>query len=282
VCERECAPPYPFRFTGKELDRETGLYYYGARYLNPQTSIWLSADPAMGEYIPRAPIDDEAKKYNQNLPGMGGVFNYINLHAYHYAGNNPVKLTDPNGELDSFPRNHSETVRWLQIRGGSAPVNKYAMQEAYGTDYGPCIFRSLLAIAETRVGKNLNWAQLAYARKMFYGKLDNTNWAVTLDNAAEGYGYLEDVVNIGLKLLGSDEKAAFIDRVYSLDNIPDGTQATLIRRDIPGDKYGNKHGGEGDARGRLVYDPLGEDTFSGKPIVQVDAFKFTPKKQEDL
>jgi hypothetical protein len=51
----------------------------------------------MGEYIPRAPIDDEAKKYNQNLPGMGGVFNYINLHAYHYAGNNPVKLTDPNG-----------------------------------------------------------------------------------------------------------------------------------------------------------------------------------------
>jgi hypothetical protein len=53
----------------------------------------------MGEYIPRAPIDDEAKKYNQNLPGMGGVFNYINLHAYHYAGNNPVKLTDPTGAI---------------------------------------------------------------------------------------------------------------------------------------------------------------------------------------
>jgi RHS repeat-associated protein len=45
----------PFRFTGKERDSETGLYYYGARYLNPQTSMWLSADPAMGEYIPQAP-----------------------------------------------------------------------------------------------------------------------------------------------------------------------------------------------------------------------------------
>ena len=44
----------PFRFTGKELDEETGLYYYGARYLDPKTSRWLSADPAMGEYIPRA------------------------------------------------------------------------------------------------------------------------------------------------------------------------------------------------------------------------------------
>jgi hypothetical protein len=30
---------------------------------------------------------------------MGGVFNYVNLHAYHYAGNNPVKYTDPDGEV---------------------------------------------------------------------------------------------------------------------------------------------------------------------------------------
>jgi filamentous hemagglutinin len=87
----------PFRFTGKERDGETGLYYFGARYLNPQTSMWLSADPAMGEYVPQAPVNDEAKKHNENLPGLGGVFNYVNLHAYHYAGNNPVKLMDPDG-----------------------------------------------------------------------------------------------------------------------------------------------------------------------------------------
>ena len=44
-----------------------------------------------------APINDEAKKHNENLPGMGGVFNVVNLHLYHYAGNNPVKYTDPDG-----------------------------------------------------------------------------------------------------------------------------------------------------------------------------------------
>jgi RHS repeat-associated protein len=93
----------PFRFTGKERDSETGLYYFGAKYLNPQTSMWLSADPAMGEYIPQAPINDDIRKQNQNLPGMGGVFNYVNLHAYHYAGNNPVKLTDPDGKALETP-----------------------------------------------------------------------------------------------------------------------------------------------------------------------------------
>jgi hypothetical protein len=31
---------------------------------------------------------------------MGGVFNTVNLHVYHYAGNNPVVLSDPDGRID--------------------------------------------------------------------------------------------------------------------------------------------------------------------------------------
>ena len=66
--------------------------------MDPKYSRWISTDPALGEYIPKAPIDEEAKKYNQNLPGMGGVFNHINGNLYHYSTNNPVKYTDPDGE----------------------------------------------------------------------------------------------------------------------------------------------------------------------------------------
>ena len=54
------------------------------------------------------PTDDEARKHNENLPGMGSVFNVVNLHVYHYAGigqrsdselqaNNPVKYKDLDG-----------------------------------------------------------------------------------------------------------------------------------------------------------------------------------------
>jgi hypothetical protein len=77
----------------------------------------------MGEYIPQAPINDEAKKYNQNLPGMGGVYNYVNLHTYQYAGNNPVKLVDPNGMWQdngdgTFTAEKGDTLWGLQRETG--------------------------------------------------------------------------------------------------------------------------------------------------------------------
>ncbi|WP_315451153.1 RHS repeat-associated core domain-containing protein, partial [uncultured Treponema sp.] len=89
----------PYKFTAKEQDEETGLYYYGARYLDAKYSRWLSTDPAVNDYIPLAPTDDEAKKHNGQLPGQGGVFNVVNFQLYHYAGNNPVKYTDPTGRI---------------------------------------------------------------------------------------------------------------------------------------------------------------------------------------
>jgi RHS repeat-associated protein len=118
--------PTPFRFTGKGRNAETVLYYYGARYLNPQTGLWLSADPAMGEYVPQAPINDEAKQRNKELPGMGGVFNYVNLHVYHYVGNNPVKYTDPTG-------------MWINNTDGTFTAEKgdtlWGLQQETGRDW---------------------------------------------------------------------------------------------------------------------------------------------------
>lgn len=60
-----------YKFNGKELDEETGFYYYGARYYNPKFSIWLSVDP-LAEIFP-------------------------NWNPYNYTMQNPINLTDPTG-----------------------------------------------------------------------------------------------------------------------------------------------------------------------------------------
>ena len=82
----------PYLFNGKELDEETGLYYYGARYYNPRESLWLSADPLSG-YNPI----NESEHYIDGQHN-GGVYNSFNLNTYGYCYQNPVKLVDPNGK----------------------------------------------------------------------------------------------------------------------------------------------------------------------------------------
>ena len=62
----------PYRFNSKELDEETGLYYYGARYMNPRLSIWYATDPLQEKYP--------------------------NISSYCYTMSNPIALIDVNGE----------------------------------------------------------------------------------------------------------------------------------------------------------------------------------------
>jgi RHS repeat-associated protein len=82
----------PYQFTSKEMDQETGLYYFGARYYDPRTSVWQSADPILGKYLPGA-----GKSVPNKLVGMGGAFNPMSFAMYTYAGQNPVKYVDPDG-----------------------------------------------------------------------------------------------------------------------------------------------------------------------------------------
>ena len=75
----------PYKFTAKDLDEETGLYYYGARYLDPKYSMWISTDPALSAYMLGLDV------------GCGGIYNSVNFNLYHYANNNPIRYTDPTG-----------------------------------------------------------------------------------------------------------------------------------------------------------------------------------------
>ena len=60
------------------MDEETGLYYYGARYLDPKYSRWLSGDPALGEYM-------SAYSVGKNVMIVYVLF-LIKNEAYAYMG----------------------------------------------------------------------------------------------------------------------------------------------------------------------------------------------------
>ncbi|HEV8562247.1 MAG TPA: SpvB/TcaC N-terminal domain-containing protein [Actinophytocola sp.] len=90
--------PVPYQFGAKELDEETGLYYYGARYYNPRTQLWQSPDPALESYLDGKP--------------NGGVGQPFNLALYTYASDNPVRLSDPDG------RSVWDYVTWTRVKGG--------------------------------------------------------------------------------------------------------------------------------------------------------------------
>ncbi|MBI4488140.1 MAG: toxin [Deltaproteobacteria bacterium] len=63
--------PKRYRYTGKERDEESGLYYHGARYYAPWLGRWVSCDPA-------------------------GMVDGLNL--YRYVTANPVQFLDPSGK----------------------------------------------------------------------------------------------------------------------------------------------------------------------------------------
>ena len=51
VEEHSSSEDLPYKFNGKQFDEETGLYYYGARYMNPVASIWYGVDPLAEKYV---------------------------------------------------------------------------------------------------------------------------------------------------------------------------------------------------------------------------------------
>ena len=72
VDEHSSSEELPYKFNGKQFDDETGLYYYGARYMNPVASIWYGVDPIREMYVANS--------------------------CYIYCLNNPIIFIDPNGK----------------------------------------------------------------------------------------------------------------------------------------------------------------------------------------
>ncbi|MCR5612613.1 hypothetical protein [Treponema sp.] len=72
----------------------------------------------------------EVPRYNQNLPGVGGIYNHINCNIYAYAANNPIRYIDPDGR-DVILLNRSWEV---PAPFGPYGHNAYRVETSYDED----------------------------------------------------------------------------------------------------------------------------------------------------
>src|SRR5690554_3560986 len=95
----------PYKFNGKELDEETGLYYYGARYYNPRTSVFISVDPLTEQ----------------------------TMTPYQYTYQNPINLVDPTGMAADTPDDWIRDNKTGKITWNASVTSKNNTPE--GFDY---------------------------------------------------------------------------------------------------------------------------------------------------
>lgn len=111
--------PNTLRFNGRERDSDTGLYYFRARYYDPDIGRFLSEDP------------------------LG--FTAGDHTLYGYVSNNPLVANDPDGEIANF-------IIGAPIGGGGELLSQYLESKITGEPFEPDIFRVSVAAGAGAAG----------------------------------------------------------------------------------------------------------------------------------
>ena len=167
VDEHNSSEDMPYKFNGKELDEETGLYYYGARYMDPKISMWLGVDPLMEKYP--------------------------NLTGYCYTMDNPIKFIDPDG---------NKIVPWrVYLNGSGLSVGQKwhsnrrfmkAMQIFGQTTYGKQFISSFTEQGKIHYGVKGNGKYKNYEIEILVGDYKNITDKFTSTGSKEGSFRIEN------------------------------------------------------------------------------------------
>lgn len=136
-----------YLFNGKELDQETGYYYYGARYYDPSSTLFLGVDPLyeqkpnVSPYLyclanPLKYIDPDGRdEFDVNC--QGEVFNRIenkNVDSFHIVDDNGQRMDGQSIEFTygTVQDKRSETVKTEE--GESVPIDIYEITDMNSLD----------------------------------------------------------------------------------------------------------------------------------------------------
>ncbi len=145
----------PYKYNGKELDRELGLdmYDYGARHYDASLGKWLIPDPL--------------------------VEKYYSISPYVYVANNPVNLIDPTGMSYDWVQDKENRIKWDQ--NATPDTEGYLGKTVYATNEN----------GEFRYGDQYgNWHDSAPLGEVSAGGFQSSGRGPVISgmrNAAKGY-----------------------------------------------------------------------------------------------
>ncbi len=152
----------PYRFNGKELDPETGNYYYGARYYNPVWGVWLGVDPL-------------AEKY-------------ASWSGYNYVLGNPVRLIDPDGREPMSVDGEYEITH--DKNGNEVKTKVSNLGDDVGIDFNHHLDGDRKGQTEIVNTKNgfTNWIADSRFMRGYTQRDESTNWKSVYDEWQSGTG----------------------------------------------------------------------------------------------
>jgi RHS repeat-associated protein len=201
----------PYLFNAKELDEETGLYYYGARYYDPRISLWLSADPLQ-----------------EKKPWMS---------PYAYCSNNPINRIDPDGK-DDFVFDHNGNF----LRIDKTKNDDVLIAQSYDSKNNliSTSYKFADPVNDTQAIKDGTITKIIFVNEEQIGNMLGAAGAFDATNRENEYSYMNKESKGGGKL---DFSYSAIPSVFSLEGAssdPLNTPSPMLF--IPeGDGYAHNH-----------------------------------------
>jgi RHS repeat-associated protein len=152
-----------YRFSSKEVHVNSGMYYYGYRFYDPNLQRWLNRDPygEMGAEVLHHHSDEEVRKYSELLPEGHNLYTFVRNNPVSYKDLWGLKLTPQ--DCEDFKADCFKDISAL-VRGASKT----------GAGKGVCVAGAALA-AGKKLGKGAGaavggagslWALIGLGRNM--------------------------------------------------------------------------------------------------------------------
>ena len=215
VDEHSSSEDLPYKFNGKQFDEETGLYYYGARYMNPVTSLWYGVDPlaekytTTGGYIytldnPIRMIDLDGRKWDESSVTQKNGNVTINLTLTVAILNSSNKKFDLEklGNVLSSQLQSSYGISYVEGMNYKNSVSQKGMDNLYVARTLPTKFRKVNVNVSVRFRVISNKSELrdrehllnilpASQLRGVYGKVNKIGGAVVFLNER----YVNNIIN---------------------------------------------------------------------------------------